>query len=212
MRNMLVAAALVAPVALASQAQAADLKTVVYTGSGQGNYVTSFNSNMGKLVSASLQVNYAANYAFRWFEFQGDVPQVKAEGKFGYDAIGTADYSGIYSPSLNGNGFATFGISGRSSVFTDSDFASFLTPGALPLIPFASLGSFTFSPNGGSVSFDNSTPGAFGSSISYSVSYLYDASVAAVPEPATWAMMLLGFGMVAGASRYRRRSTAATYA
>ncbi|WP_394648929.1 PEPxxWA-CTERM sorting domain-containing protein [uncultured Sphingomonas sp.] len=31
---------------------------------------------------------------------------------------------------------------------------------------------------------------------------------AAVPEPATWAMMLLGFGMVGAASRHRRRSTA----
>lgn len=34
----------------------------------------------------------------------------------------------------------------------------------------------------------------------------------AVPEPATWAMMLLGFGLVAGATRYRRRNTAVTYA
>jgi hypothetical protein len=34
----------------------------------------------------------------------------------------------------------------------------------------------------------------------------------AVPEPATWAMMLVGFGMVAGASRYRRRHTATTSA
>ncbi len=33
------------------------------------------------------------------------------------------------------------------------------------------------------------------------------AMTAAVPEPATWAMMLVGFGMVAGAARYRRRST-----
>lgn len=30
---------------------------------------------------------------------------------------------------------------------------------------------------------------------------------AAVPEPATWAMMLLGFGMMGGMLRYRRRST-----
>ncbi|MDP1027880.1 choice-of-anchor K domain-containing protein [Sphingomonas sp. KR1UV-12] len=37
-------------------------------------------------------------------------------------------------------------------------------------------------------------------------------NVAAVPEPATWAMMLVGFGMVAGATRYRRRSTNAVYA
>jgi hypothetical protein len=35
---------------------------------------------------------------------------------------------------------------------------------------------------------------------------------AAVPEPATWAMMLVGFGMIGAASRYRRRNTATTYA
>jgi PEP-CTERM motif len=33
----------------------------------------------------------------------------------------------------------------------------------------------------------------------------------AVPEPATWAMMLSGFGLVGGAMRYRRRKTAATF-
>lgn len=37
-------------------------------------------------------------------------------------------------------------------------------------------------------------------------------AVAAVPEPATWAMMLLGFGMVAGAARYRRRSASVSFA
>ncbi|GGB28686.1 hypothetical protein GCM10011380_17910 [Sphingomonas metalli] len=34
----------------------------------------------------------------------------------------------------------------------------------------------------------------------------------AVPEPATWAMMLVGFGMVGAATRYRRRSTKAAIA
>ncbi len=38
------------------------------------------------------------------------------------------------------------------------------------------------------------------------------SGVAAVPEPATWAMMLVGFGMVAGAARYRRKSTKIRYA
>jgi hypothetical protein len=36
--------------------------------------------------------------------------------------------------------------------------------------------------------------------------------VAAVPEPATWAMMLVGFGMVGASARYRRRSTKASIA
>ncbi len=35
---------------------------------------------------------------------------------------------------------------------------------------------------------------------------------AVVPEPATWAMMLLGFGMVAGVVRYRRRNHRIVYA
>jgi hypothetical protein len=34
----------------------------------------------------------------------------------------------------------------------------------------------------------------------------------AVPEPATWAMMLLGFGMVAGVARYRRRTATVSFA
>jgi hypothetical protein len=34
----------------------------------------------------------------------------------------------------------------------------------------------------------------------------------AVPEPATWAMMLTGFGLVGGAMRYRRRSTKVGFA
>ncbi len=37
-------------------------------------------------------------------------------------------------------------------------------------------------------------------------------TITAVPEPATWAMMLLGFGMVAGVARYRRRTTNVVYA
>ena len=34
-----------------------------------------------------------------------------------------------------------------------------------------------------------------------------DNIVFSVPEPSVWMLMLLGFGMVAGATRYRRRST-----
>lgn len=53
----------------------------------------------------------------------------------------------------------------------------------------------------------------------FRISYLFDNSVdtvdqarlfvtsaAAVPEPASWAMMIAGFGLVGGAMRYRRRA------
>jgi hypothetical protein len=45
-----------------------------------------------------------------------------------------------------------------------------------------------------------------GSSYSSSATLLVDGNTPAVPEPTTWAMMLVGFGMVAVAARYRRRS------
>ncbi len=38
------------------------------------------------------------------------------------------------------------------------------------------------------------------------------ATGGAVPEPATWAMMIGGFGMVGGAMRYRRRKTSISFA
>ena len=52
----------------------------------------------------------------------------------------------------------------------------------------------------------NSTGGSFYSS---SASL---ATVSPVPEPASWAMMLVGLGLVAGTARYRRRSVTARLA
>lgn len=47
----------------------------------------------------------------------------------------------------------------------------------------------------------------------YAIGEITVASVAAaVPEPATWAMMLVGFAMVGATARYRRRSTTAAFA
>ena len=42
--------------------------------------------------------------------------------------------------------------------------------------------------------------------------YVGPAVVAAVPEPATWAMMLVGVGAIGGAARYRRRKINVAFA
>lgn len=70
-------------------------------------------------------------------------------------------------------------------VTSDTAFTSFTITGA-----GSTLGASTV--------FDNIR---FGSAVS-----------AAVPEPATWAMMIGGFGMVGGAMRYRRRKTTVSFA
>lgn len=49
------------------------------------------------------------------------------------------------------------------------------------------------------------TFGAFGSSNFVSASA---AAVGDVPEPASWAMMIIGSGLIGGAMRYRRRTSA----
>jgi hypothetical protein len=57
------------------------------------------------------------------------------------------------------------------------------------------------------------TTGTFGVIDGSSYSGLaYAPAGPAVPEPATWAMMLVGFGMTGAAIRYRRRKTNVTYA
>ncbi|WP_159065871.1 PEPxxWA-CTERM sorting domain-containing protein, partial [Acinetobacter baumannii] len=43
--------------------------------------------------------------------------------------------------------------------------------------------------------------------ISATNSFELDNVVFAVPEASTWALMLVGFGMVGAATRYRRRKT-----
>lgn len=48
--------------------------------------------------------------------------------------------------------------------------------------------------------------------ISGVTTFNFERTAAAVPEPATWAMMLIGFGMIGATSRYRRRSSSAAIA
>ena len=53
-----------------------------------------------------------------------------------------------------------------------------------------------------------------GSGLNYELPFIINGTVAAsaVPEPATWAMMIGGFGMIGGAMRSRRRKTTVSFA
>ncbi len=62
--------------------------------------------------------------------------------------------------------------------------------------------SFTAAANTTTLSFFSSTATPFGPAID-------NVSVSGVPEPATWAMMLIGFGMIGGAMRRKRQTVTA---
>jgi hypothetical protein len=72
-------------------------------------------------------------------------------------------------------------------------------------------GTGTFSGNIGGVAFDP-TPGQFSFSTQGGQSTTFSASTLAVPEPGTWALMLLGFGGIGLAMRRRRRPALAQIA
>jgi hypothetical protein len=64
---------------------------------------------------------------------------------------------------------------------------------------------------------DGITNGVWGTPQSGSLKLFYSATsqsqvLTAVPEPATWAMMIAGFGLVGGVARRRQRSTTIVYA
>lgn len=75
---------------------------------------------------------------------------------------------------------------------------------------------FSASPNASYAAYNNNTVQTFTQSdistdgfrleSSGKVTQVSSTLISAVPEPATWAMMLVGFGMIGAASRYRRRS------
>lgn len=68
-------------------------------------------------------------------------------------------------------------------------------------------------PNGAwSLYIDDFASGDFGSLASATLSITTSGVAAAVPEPATWTMMIGGFGLVGGAMRRRRATSAVTYA
>ena len=121
----------------------------------------------------------------------------------------TAGTFNITDPSffyVNDNGYAglEFGALDDTSFFSGINFGLVGYDGSTsvsttPIDYFEGIDA-TFNTDRGSVTIRNATNGTFA------------AAVAAVPEPATWAMMLVGFGMMGASLRYRRKSTAVSFA
>ena len=162
-----------------------------------------------------------------------------AVATFAGGTVYTADmpFADIPKGDIAGNAFLAAGpLAGQPAVlsFTNpASYVSFLwgspdtynrlsltTNVATYAFDVASLG---FAVRDGNQSFSQyvqfaATAGETISSLSFSNTPATDAfeaanfTVTAVPEPATWGMMLLGFGMVAGSARYRRRATKVAYA
>jgi hypothetical protein len=121
----------------------------------------------------------------------------------GFNSSNTLAYStGIDNLPIPGKGTVNIGpYSGTatSSQTLSTGLAAFLGSGTTTL-NYLSKSLFAVNPESGKISISPQISGA------YTLTYNYTAAAtSAVPEPATWGMMLLGFGMIGFAARHRRR-------
>jgi len=113
--------------------------------------------------------------------------------------------SGTYTFAVRGDDAARISINGRAIVeATFHNYPTIRLPSTASL--YLAAGSYDYE----AFTYQLTGNQWFGTSVTggpAAVSF----SAAAVPEPATWALMMFGFAMVAGASRYRRRATAIAF-
>jgi hypothetical protein len=183
--------------AASAMAMAAPAMAVTFTGSGPGSY------------SASTADNVATfNFAYDGYgNGAGDV-------EWTFQTV--ADRTGNYSFNFNVDGYSAYFIAGANAsafsagnsqaLYNTSTFGGYNQSGtfSLDLIEGQSYG---IQVGGRNFDSDSRVQGTFtltGDAI---------ATAGAVPEPASWAMMILGMGAVGGALRRRSKvSTKVTFA
>ncbi|WP_233151140.1 PEPxxWA-CTERM sorting domain-containing protein [Sphingomonas mollis] len=167
---------------------------------------------------SSLPATYTAVFGST-FEILGTGAFASVTGLSGVQN-GTLQFSNIVGTVIDQNvaNYFTFadGVGGNYSFSATSvTTRTFnVTPGVTSSISLFLLGNtsniargFDATPTSLTMSLNSTGASGFSSSSTLAIPPV----VAAVPEPATWAMMLIGFGMVGGAARYRRRSTKAAF-
>lgn len=188
---------------------------------------TGFNSSLGTLTQVDITLSGSTTYDIT-LSFppppptppSGTVGYSLKNGLFLYTAsplgnlgpqpylqqigVGTAPLTfGSFQATTSGlNGLTTFTDAASLAKFLDVSFSGYIAVDD----PFVGTVSVNGGPTG---NFIPSKIEIASKSVSGSVLYTYTAKSTALPEPATWATMLIGFGLVGGAVRRRTRGTAA---
>ena len=185
-RNFLLAATLAA--AVSASGASASVITDIYSGHSNGGSGTPFTGLVGSLSTAG--VTFATDTGFNWHPF--------GLGDFGSDSHGTltAASAGTYTFSLNSDDGSKAFIDGVLVLDDSNAHGPFTVTNTVGL----SAGAHTFE-----VQFFECCGGASGVDFTTPEGITLGGGV---PEPASWALMLVGFGGLGAALRHRRRRLA----
>jgi hypothetical protein len=197
MRNLFIAAAGCAVgLAMAPAASA----TVVLSDTFDGEVADDLNwdGDATFFVSAGFVDLIGAGGAFDFYPGNGSYIDMDGSGGAGADPAGEiTSFANFAAGTYN----LTFQLGGNARVaparITRISLGDFSTEITLNSGDALTLYDFTFTTTGGQLVFRELGPANFQGNI------LDDVTLAAIPEPATWAMMILGFG-AAGAMMRRR--------
>ncbi|QQV76566.1 PEPxxWA-CTERM sorting domain-containing protein [Sphingomonas aliaeris] len=190
MKSLYLAAALAATALTATSASAATPLTVTYNGTITGSSVGQTNNLNGPVVFTGLTtLEDASNGVFQFSSFTALYQN--ALFTFADASASFANPEGTVLNLFTGTTLITsFNFAPGTNFMVGQDFATTLGAG----------GTFTVTPSAGNVNFTGG------------VGTVTSAVAAAVPETATWGMMIAGFGMMGAALRARRRSTKVSFA
>jgi hypothetical protein len=187
----------------------ASADTIVQNVSGTqraGTNLVLFNPSLGDLLSVQVEGTLSYNEEILRGSLTGDLPAVDVPLAVGFPLV----------LGLSGPDFADGTVSGDETYAAGSMFGSISLSGSLfALLTGVSVNPFIASntttvmivpeigpipPTIGGTVFNPGSPLA-----GYSLKITYDYSPTGVPEPSTWAMMLLGFGAIGVAARRDRQ-------
>ena len=203
MRKLIGAACVTA--ALFVSASAANAATVYQTTFQGATFTVTQNSSTNVTFDIAganaLTGDWAGAQFLGAFSFKG----------FGATAL-TATLAGGGTTNASAGGLAAGGCNGNGAGFVCFDFTPNIAANTsnLTFDINATSGAFDFAQGGPHLKILWTNSGTndqkIGSLFSDDIPYSHETSVSAVPEPATWAMMITGFGL-AGAAIRRRRQT-----
>ncbi|MET3826595.1 hypothetical protein ABIC16_002288 [Sphingomonas sp. PvP055] len=197
MKKLIVAALMLTTSAIAAPAMAAP---VIYTFTGSFSGVN--GGEFTDVAATFTGIGDTSTITNNGFSYLTPLTSLSAFGS----TVGTFNILSPVSFYVNRNGYAGLYFSATNSYFSGQNNALLNYKGdtnfeTVPISFNENPYAATFDTDRGSVTITNAANGTFAASVT-----------GAVPEPATWAMMLAGFGMMGAGLRYRRRSTTAVYA